>query len=97
MFKNLLVLIPSERPARPVIDGAVLLTMAYGAHLDALSVAYETANVPIAAAGGAAVHDRRRDPAARTRARRGRDARFRGRGEARRDIVYLPHDERDTA
>jgi nucleotide-binding universal stress UspA family protein len=55
MLKNLLVLIPSERPARPVIDGAVLLTMTYGAHLDALSVAYETANVPIAAAGGAAV------------------------------------------
>ena len=55
MLKNLLALIPSERPARPVIDGAVLLTMTYGAHLDALSVAYETANVPIAAAGGAAV------------------------------------------
>jgi nucleotide-binding universal stress UspA family protein len=55
MFKNLLVLIPSERPPRPVIDGAVLLTMTYGGHLDALAVAYETANVPIAAAGGAAV------------------------------------------
>jgi nucleotide-binding universal stress UspA family protein len=55
MFRNLLVLIPSERPARPVIDGAVLLTMAYGAHLDALAIAYETANVPIAAAGGAAI------------------------------------------
>jgi nucleotide-binding universal stress UspA family protein len=55
MIKNLLVVIPSERPARPVIDGAVLLTLAYGAHLDALAVAYETANVPIAAAGGGAV------------------------------------------
>ena len=45
MLKNLLVHIPSERPIRPVVDGAVSLAMARAAHLDAVSVGYETANV----------------------------------------------------
>ena len=45
MLKNLLVHIPSESLIRPVVDGAVSLAMAHAAHLDAVSVGYETANV----------------------------------------------------
>jgi nucleotide-binding universal stress UspA family protein len=55
MLKNLLVHIPSERPLRPVVEGAVSLAKAHGAHLDAVSVGYETANVALAIDGGAAV------------------------------------------
>lgn len=55
MLKNLLVHIPSERLALPVVDGAVSLAMARAAHLDAVSVGYETANVGLAVDGGAAV------------------------------------------
>ena len=55
MLKNLLAHIPSERPIRPVVDGAVSLAMAHAAHLDAVSVGYETANVGLAVDGGAAV------------------------------------------
>ena len=55
MLKSLLVHIPSERPARPVIDGAVSLAMARAAHLDAVSIGYEIANVGIPFDGGAAV------------------------------------------
>ncbi len=55
MLKNLLVHIPSERPVRPVVDGAVSLAMSRTAHLDAVSVGYETANVGLAVDGGAAV------------------------------------------
>jgi hypothetical protein len=55
MLKHLLVHIPPERPIRPVVDGAVSLAMAHAAHLDAVSVGYETANVGLAVDGGAAV------------------------------------------
>ena len=55
MLKNLLVHIPSESLIRPVVDGAVSLAMAHAAHLDAVSVGYETANVGLAVDGGAAV------------------------------------------
>lgn len=55
MLKNLLVHIPSERPIGPVVDGAVSLAKARAAHLDAVSVGYETVNVGLAADGGAAV------------------------------------------
>ena len=55
MLKTLLVHIPSERPIRPVVDGAVSLAMARAAHLDAVSVGYESANVGLAIDGGAAV------------------------------------------
>jgi nucleotide-binding universal stress UspA family protein len=55
MLKNLLVHIPSERPISPVVDGAVSLALARAAHLDAVSVGYETVNVGLAADGGAAV------------------------------------------
>ncbi len=55
MLKNLLVHIPSESLIRPVVDGAVSLAMACAAHLDAVSVGYETANVGLPIDGGAAV------------------------------------------
>ena len=41
MFRNILVHIPSERPARPVIDVAVALTIARRSHLDAVAIGYE--------------------------------------------------------
>ena len=56
MLKKLLVHIPSERVARPVIDGAVSLAVSYGAHLHAISVGYESMSVGLPVeAGGAAV------------------------------------------
>jgi nucleotide-binding universal stress UspA family protein len=55
MLKNLLVHIPSERLIRPVVDAAISLAVARAAHLDAISVGYETANVALAIDGGAAV------------------------------------------
>jgi nucleotide-binding universal stress UspA family protein len=55
MLKNLLVHIPSERLIRPVVDAAISLAVARAAHLDAISVGYETANVSLAIDGGAAV------------------------------------------
>jgi nucleotide-binding universal stress UspA family protein len=55
MLKNLLVHIPSERPMRPVVDGAVSLAVAHAAHLDAISVGYEITNVALAVDGGAAI------------------------------------------
>ena len=42
MFRNILVHIPSERPARPVIDVAVALTIARRSHLDAIAIGYES-------------------------------------------------------
>ena len=55
MLKNLLVHIPSERPARPVIDAAIALAQARSAHLDAVSIGYEAVNIGLAVEGGAAV------------------------------------------
>lgn len=55
MLKNLLVHIPSERLMRPVVDGAISLAVARAAHLDAVSVGYESANIGLAVDGGAAV------------------------------------------
>ena len=55
MMKNLLVHVPSERLARPVIDGAVSLAMAHSASLQAVSIGYETANIGVPLGGGAAV------------------------------------------
>jgi len=45
MLKNLLVHIPSERMRRPVVDGAISLAASRAAHLNAVSVGYETTNV----------------------------------------------------
>ena len=55
MLKNLLVHIPSESLIRPVVDGAISLAVACAAHLDAVSIGYETANVGLAVDSGAAV------------------------------------------
>lgn len=55
MMKTLLVHVPSERLARPVIDGAVSLAMAHSASLQAVSIGYETANIGVPLGGGAAV------------------------------------------
>ncbi|MBN9043209.1 MAG: universal stress protein UspA [Rhizobiales bacterium 62-47] len=51
MLKNLLVHIPSERPLRPVIDGAVSLAMIWTAQLDAISVGYETTSAGVTSIG----------------------------------------------
>jgi nucleotide-binding universal stress UspA family protein len=56
MFKNLLVHIPTEQSPRPAVDGSISLAMICGAHVDAISVGYASANnVPFVAEGGAAV------------------------------------------
>jgi nucleotide-binding universal stress UspA family protein len=55
MYRNLLVSIPSERPPQPVIDGAISLATRCKAKLDAVSVGYESASMPVVAEGGAAV------------------------------------------
>lgn len=56
MLRNLLVHIPTERSPRPAVDGSISLAMICGAHLDAISVGYASANnVPFVAEGGAAV------------------------------------------
>ena len=55
MFRNILVHIPSERPARPVIDVAVALTVARRSHLDAFAIGYESRSaVGMIVEGGAA-------------------------------------------
>ena len=55
MLKNLLVHIPSERPVRPVIDSAISLAVNCSAHLDAVSIGFESANIGLAVDGAAAV------------------------------------------
>jgi nucleotide-binding universal stress UspA family protein len=55
MLKDLLVQIPSERPARPVIDAAISLAVNHSAHLDAISVGLESTNIGLAVDGAAAV------------------------------------------
>jgi nucleotide-binding universal stress UspA family protein len=63
LLKNLLVHIPSERLIRPVVDAAISLAVTRTAHLDAVSVGYETANVGLAVDGGAAVFEVERERA----------------------------------
>ncbi|MGZ5872601.1 MAG: universal stress protein [Bradyrhizobium sp.] len=55
MLKNLLVQIPSERPIRPVVDSAISLAVSSSAHLDAVSIGFETTNIGLAVDGAAAV------------------------------------------
>lgn len=55
MFRNLLVHIPTERSARPAVDGSISLAMTSGAHLDAIAIGYESTSIPFVAEGGAAV------------------------------------------
>ncbi len=55
MFRNILVHIPSERPARPVIDVALALTRGRNAHLDAVAIGYESmGSVAMVVEGGSA-------------------------------------------
>jgi len=55
MFRNILAHIPTERLARPAIDGSISLAVKTGAHLDAMAIGYETATVSLVADGGAAL------------------------------------------
>lgn len=55
MQKTFLVHIPSERQVRPIVDAAISLAITHAAHLDAISVGYETVNVGLPVDGGAAV------------------------------------------
>jgi len=55
MLKNILVHIPSERSIRPVVDSAISLAVMHAAHLDAVSIGFEIANVGLALDGGAAI------------------------------------------
>jgi nucleotide-binding universal stress UspA family protein len=56
MIKDILVLVPTERPARPVIDASISLAATFGAKLDAMAAGYvstSTAYVMDGAAGAA--------------------------------------------
>jgi nucleotide-binding universal stress UspA family protein len=55
MLKNILVHIPSERSVRPIADSAISLAATRAAHLDAVSIGFETTNVAFAIDGGAAI------------------------------------------
>ena len=54
MIKDILVHIPSERPARPVIDASISLASAFGAHLDGLATGYVSTSAAFALDGAAA-------------------------------------------
>jgi nucleotide-binding universal stress UspA family protein len=55
MLKNILVHIPSERSIRPITDSAISLAMRHAAHLDAVSIGFETANLGLSIDAAAAV------------------------------------------
>jgi len=55
MLKNILVHLPSEQLIRPVTDSAISLAVMCKAHLDAVSIGFETTNVGLALDGGAAL------------------------------------------
>jgi nucleotide-binding universal stress UspA family protein len=55
MLKNILAHIPSERSIRPIVDSAISLAMMHAAHLDAVSIGFETANLGLTVDGAAAV------------------------------------------
>ncbi|OAF02880.1 universal stress protein UspA [Bradyrhizobium centrolobii] len=55
MIKDILVHIPTERPMRAAIDGAVSLAASFNARLDAVSVGYVATNTAYLVDGGAAV------------------------------------------
>jgi nucleotide-binding universal stress UspA family protein len=55
MLKNVLVHIPSERTIRPIVDSAISLAIMHDAHLDAVSIGFETANLGLTIDGAAAV------------------------------------------
>jgi len=55
MIKDILVQIPTERQARPVVDGAVSLASTYGAHVDAVAIGYVSESTAYVIEGGAAL------------------------------------------
>jgi len=55
MIKDILVHIPTERSARPVIDGSISLAAKFGAQVDALAVSYITAGTSYIMEGGVAM------------------------------------------
>ena len=55
MIKDILVHIPTERSAGPVIDGSVSLASKFGAQLDALAVGYTTTGSSYLMEGGVAM------------------------------------------
>jgi hypothetical protein len=55
MLKNILVHIPSERLIRPIADSAISLAVMRAAHLDAISIGFETVHVGLPLDGGAAL------------------------------------------
>jgi len=55
MYKDILVHIPTERPMRPVIDGAISLAKHLNAHLDAVAAGYVTSSAAYVLDGGAAI------------------------------------------
>jgi nucleotide-binding universal stress UspA family protein len=55
MIKDILVHIPTERQARPVVDGAISLAAAYGAHIDAVAIGYVSESAAYVVEGGAAL------------------------------------------
>ena len=54
MIKDILVHVPTERPARPVIDASISIAAGFGAHLDAMAVGYVAASAAFVGAGVAA-------------------------------------------
>jgi nucleotide-binding universal stress UspA family protein len=55
MLNNILVHIPSERLIRPIADSAISLAVMCKAHLDAVSIGFETVHVGLPLDGGAAL------------------------------------------
>ena len=53
MIKDILVHVPTERPARPVIDASISIAAGFGAHLDAMAVGYVAASAALVDAGAA--------------------------------------------
>ena len=51
MIKDILVHVPTERPARPVIDASISIAAGFGAHLDAMAVGYVAASAAFVGAG----------------------------------------------
>jgi len=55
MLKNILVHIPSERSIRPIADSAISLAVIHAAHLDAVSIGFQTTHLGLPIDGGAAI------------------------------------------
>ncbi len=53
MIKDILVLVPTERPGRPVIDASISLAATFGARLDALAAGYVSSSTAYVMDGAA--------------------------------------------